>query len=354
MSLSVLGLFFVGAAAADSVDLPEANVVGLVQTWVTLMDQDEEAIADPGGYGDPEDDPGFKLRRVRMGIEGKNDSVKYGVTVGASAPFDTVAEAAGQGLNLTLVDTYGGYAPIKGLWVTAGLQKVPVSREALMASSQLSFTERAVSTEWLTPGRDLGAVVDYRWKYIRTRIGAFNGGGSLAGDDNAGKLYAARVEVKVGDGAVYRTYGKSEGLTAGLAVDGWVNHDTAVNSQGLGADVIVRAGGLAFVAEGRTVTAGPNEDLIDVPGVFSETERQGFMVQLGYTVKGLEPVFRYSVLDDDLSSEDSGDVAELLSGMTWHGKGDQVRAGLGYALRNEVGPIKVTNDTIRAWLQLKI
>ena len=355
MFLSVLSLLITPTAAADgSTGLPPAEVTGLVQTWVTGFDQDEEAVADPGTYGDPEDDAGFKLRRVRLGIQGKSSSVKYGITVGAAAPFDVVAENQGASFDLGLVDTYGGYAPIEGLWITGGLQKVPVSREALTASSNLGLTDRAVSTHWLTPGRDLGAVVDYRWKQVRARFGAFNGGGDLTGDDNEGKLYAGRLEVKLGEGAVYRTYGTVDGVTAGVAVDGWVNSDAAVSTQALGADFIIRAGGLAVLSEARMVRSAPKDDLERMPGVFSDTTRQGAMVQLGYTVRRVEPIVRYSLLDDNVDSENGGDVSELMSGATWHGQGDAVRAGLGYALRMEGGPNTIQNDTVRAWLQLKI
>ena len=354
MTAAALGLMFSVPALAGGPDVPSAQVVGLAQTWVTVLDEDQSPVADPGGYGDPEDDTGFKLRRVRVGIMGKNETVKYGITVGASAPFDVVAEAQGSRFELGLVDTYGGYSPTKGVWVTAGLQKVPVSREALTASGSLGFTERAVSTNWLTPGRDLGAVIDYRWKFLRTRIGAFNGSGTLAGDDNEGKLFAGRVEAKLGDGAVYRTYGSVESFTLGIGLDGWMNQELATSHRGFGADLIVRASGLAVLVEARQTMSEPTEDLVDVPGVFVETERQGLMAQVGYTVGSIEPLVRYSIFDDDLGVEDTGDVSELMSGVTWHGESDLVRAGIGYALRNESGPIKVSNDTVRAWLQLKI
>ncbi len=354
MFLSVLSLLLMPTASADSTGLPPAAVTGLVQTWVTALDQDERAVADPGSYGDPEDDAGFKLRRVRLGLEGKSDAVRYGITVGAAAPFDVVAETQGASFDLGLVDTYGGYSPAAGLWITGGLQKVPVSREALTASSNLALIDRAVSTHWLTPGRDLGAVVDYRWNQVRARLGAFNGGGDLTGDDNEGKLYAGRVEFKTGDGAVYRTFGTVDGFTFGVAVDGWVNSEPAVASQAFGVDLIIREGGLAVLAEGRMVKAKPKEEIDRVPGVFAETTRQGAMVQIGYTVRRFEPVVRYSLLDDNVDSENGGDVSEVMSGATWHGKADAVRAGIGYALRTELGPNTMQNDTLRAWLQLKI
>ena len=319
------------------------------------MDQDQSQVADPGGYGDPEDDPGFKLRRVRLGFMGENDTMRYGFTVGAAAPYDVVEEAQGANMEVGLVDTYGGYSPTKGLWLVGGRQKVPVSRESLMSGSQLGLSDRSVSTQWLTPARDLGAVVDYRWKFLRARVGAFNGGGDLTGDDNDGKLVSGRLEAKFGSGAVYRTYGEVKKLTIGVGVGGWTNDETSVSTNGLGADVIVRMQGLAVMAEARMRNTAPKEDLVEVPEVFSETTRQGVMAQLGYTVKQFEPIVRYSVFDDDTSGdEDSGDVSEIVSGVTWHASGDGLRAGVAYAMRSEQGPTKVENDSVRAWLQFKL
>jgi hypothetical protein len=353
MSSFIIGLLLATPTASAAAP-PEPTPTVFVQTWVTLMDQDQSEVADPGGYGDPEDDPGFKLRRVRLGFEGDNDTMRYGFTVGVSAPYDVVSEAQGAGMEVGLVDSYGGYSPTKGLWIVGGRQKVPVSRESLMSSSQLGLSDRSVSTQWLTPDRDLGAVVDYRWKFLRARVGAFNGGGDLSGDNNDGKLISGRMEAKIGPGAVYRTYGEVKKLTIGMGVGGWTNDDTAVSTNGLGADVIVRLGGLAVMAEARVKNAEPKEELVEVPDVFSETTRQGVMAQVGYTVDQFEPIVRYSVFDDDTSTEDTGDVSEIVSGVTWHADGDGFRAGLAYAMRSEQGPMKVENDTVRVWLQFKL
>lgn len=355
MSLTMLGMLLASPVAlADDGPLPAIEPTLLVQTTATLMDQDNKGIADPGGYGDPEDDLGFKLSRVRVGFEGKNKQVKYGVTVGLSSPYDTVAEAQGANMDIQLVDAYGGYSPIEQVWVVGGLQKVPVSREQLIASHQLSLNERSVPTEWLTPSRDLGVVVDSRWEFLRFRLGAFNGSGDLRGDDNNGKLIAGRIEGKLGTASAYKTYGEVEGLVVGVGADGWMNSQTSVKSSGFGADVIVRFKGLAVLAEARVAEAKPKEGLVDVPGVFEETKRQGMMVQAGYTIGSLEPAVRFSTFDDDKSVEDVGDVMEGMAGMTWHGGKDQVRAGLGYVARLERGPSKVENDSIRAWFQLKL
>ena len=355
MSLPFLGaLLASNAVHAGSESLPEVKPLLLVKTTAVLMDQDRKGIADPGGYGDPEDDLGFKLQTVRMGFEGSNSTVKYGVTVGLSSPYDTVQEAQGASTDLGIVDAYGGYSPVENLWIIGGLQKVPVSREHLMASHSLTFSRRAIPTEWLTPSRDLGVVIDSTWEFMRFRVGAFNGSGDLRGDDNNGKLVASRIEGQLGDGNAYETYGEVDGLTLAVGVDGWMNNETALKSNGYGVDFLIRFQGLAVLGEARYAEAKPKDGLLVVPGVFDKTERQGMSVQAGYTIGQIEPAVRFSTFDDDQSVEDVGDVMEGMGGVTWHSQKDQVRAGVGYIARLERGPAKKENDGIQAWFQLKL
>ena len=66
--------------------LPEADPYALVHIWTTLYDQDENVLADPGGYGDPEDDSGMKVRRARAGFYGQSDYIRYGASLGFSSP----------------------------------------------------------------------------------------------------------------------------------------------------------------------------------------------------------------------------------------------------------------------------
>jgi hypothetical protein len=350
-SLLVLSL----AAHAAQPALPAAQATALVQSWVTVYDQDSRAVADPSGYGDPEDDAGFKMRRVRMGLEGADSTLRYGVTMGVGSAFDGVEAAQQDGsTSVQLVDAYGGWSPREGLWLVGGQQKVPVSREQLMASGDLTFTQRSVATYWLSPGRDMGAVVDLTKSIARLRIGAFNGGGDFTGDTDEGKLYSARAEVVIGDADAYQTFGAVEGYTLGVGVDGYANSTRAVGENGAGADLLFRMRGLAFLAEARFVQVAPSETLSVVPGVLTETERQGATIQAGYTLGAFEPALRYAILDDNVNIDDTGDVAELQGGVTYHSSDDRLRAGLGYVMRTETGSNPVDNDTVRAWLQLKL
>jgi hypothetical protein len=43
-----------------------------------------------------------------------------------------------------------------------------------------------------------------------------------------------------------------------------------------------------------------------------------------------------------------------MGGVTYHCADDRLRTGLGYVLRTEPGAGEVPNDTLRAWLQLKL
>jgi len=342
------------AAAKDAMSVPAPKPYALIQSWITLHDQDVDPLVDPAGYGDPEDDPGFKLRRVRLGLEGADDTLSYGVVVGVSSPYDGVEASENPSTSIQLVDAYGGYSPMENLWFVGGVQKVPVSREALISSGDLALTDRAVSTHYLTPGRDLGVVADYSYTIARLRVGAFNGGGDIWGDVDKGKLVSARAEVVIGDGNAYQTWGEVSGLTLGVAVDGYINSDVATDTNGAGADFIVRMGGLALLAEGRMKKVVPKEELVVVPGVLGETSMNGASVQVGYSVGPVEPVLRYAVLDDDTSIEDVGDVSEVLGGLTFHAAHDRIRAGAGYVLRLEGGNLPMPNDTVRTWFQLRL
>ena len=43
----------------------------LVQVWGTVYDQDEDPMADPATYGDPEDDVGFKVDEPVLALRAK-------------------------------------------------------------------------------------------------------------------------------------------------------------------------------------------------------------------------------------------------------------------------------------------
>ena len=342
---------------SDAKAMPAPDPYVQVHVWGTAFDQDVDEQADPAGYGDPEDDPGFKIRRARIGFGGANDKWLYSVIIGQSAPFDGIDAAQGAA-RVDIVDAHAGYSPVEDLYIIAGVQKVPISRELIMSSQRLALVERSAASQWLIPGRDTGLLANYRvgseTTYGLLTAGLFNGNGSLITDDNLGKMVAARAEFVTGAADPYRTLGKKEGVTFALAADFWQDNDVATSTTGVGVDTILRVGPLSVTAEGRLADIAPGDTTVDEPGVLAETRRLGGLAQIGYTIKRYEPAVRFSYFDDEVDADNNGDVGDLVAGVTWNGPDATNRIGLGYIHRFEFGGTEIANDSVRLWWLMRL
>ena len=107
------------------------------------------------------------------------------------------------------------------------------------------------------------------------------------------------------------------------------------------------------MGEYRLSNLEPVNTDINTPGVLAETDRNGYLVQIGYTFRRFEFATRYSAFDDNADVVNAGDVAELMTGLTYHGKKDKIRFGGGYVMRLEGGDKVIANDTARLWVQLR-
>jgi hypothetical protein len=327
-------------------DAPQPTL--LVQTWATAWDQDQRGQSDPSGYGDPEDDPGFKLRRARMGFEGAEGPLHYGIVVGmGAAPDGMISENE----NVGIVDAYGGWQVHSHLALRAGVQKVPFGREQLLSASELIFQERSVASNHLTPGRELGVVATGGSAGLAVSMGAFNGNSSLLGDDNTGVLLATRASFSSGAGATDRTFGHVDGVAWSVGANAFYDADVSTNELGLGADLLVRAGSLSLLVEGLSLELSPANTQVADPAVLGETQRLGATLQVGCTVGDWEPALRAEWLDDDTKADDNGDLLHVVAGVTGHFLEDAVRAGAGFVHRQELGGKSIPNDTARIWLQ---
>jgi hypothetical protein len=342
--------------AADN-DAPALDPYLLVQVQATVYDMDENVQADSAGYGDPEDDPGFKLRRGRVGLvksAGEGDALSQrlfgAVLLGYSSGGDAMLPSSSQ---VGLVEASFGGVLVQGVELSAGMVKVPFGRENLMSSRQIPFQERTVASNHLVSLREVGALASVEKLGARLQIGAFNGNGALDGDTDPGLMLAARAEYTLGEGDAYRTFGSVDGLTLGLAGDFYFNQELATTSMGYGGDIILRVKGLSALVEGHAVSIKPTGTTLDEPGVLSETLRWGGYGQLGYTLaERWEPVVRVEVFDEDTAVSDNGDLMHGLVGVNAHLLEDHLKLGGGYILRMETGGASVSNDTVRLWSQL--
>lgn len=322
----------------------------LLQVWGTAWDQDLDPVADPAGYGDPEDDPGYKIRRGRIGVEGGlGHDLYYSVVFGVSSPYDAWKS---ENEDVGLVDAWLQY-DVGVFTLTAGQQKAPYSREQLISAGDLVFTERSVAVEHMAPDRETGVVGTWTWKGIEVRAGTFNGSGSFLGNESRGQLFVERLGWSNDLDAAYRTWGRTDRLVLGAAVNTLQDNNLTTRTMGFGADLIVRWQGISALAEVHGQNLTPTDSNTAQPDVQVSTSRMGAMGQLGYSIGMLEPAVRFSLYDDDDASGDNGDVAELVGGVTLHMADDMARFGAGYVHRVERVVEPISNDTARVWAQVR-
>ena len=308
------------------------------------MDSTEQA--DASGYGDPEDDPGLKVKRFRLGLSGRAKKWKWRLTVGTSAPYDGLAQKHEP---IELVDAWVGVEPVNGLDIRLGQGKLPFSRDKLMASGELTFTERGIASEHLVPDESLGLTVAYARGGGKVTVGAFNQGGDIFGDDAPGKTVVGRVEWNVGKADTYATWGDKGAFGFGIGGNAYYTLGEATNTWAAGGDLMFRARGVSLLVDGAYSVVTPTETTVDTPEVWEETDRWGLTSQLSYQIGQFEPAVRFSTFSDSTL----GSYSQVLAGLAWHTAEDHVRVGAGYELRLE-GQDPVDNDTARLWAQFKL
>ncbi len=346
-----------------------AHLWGQLQTWTTLWDQDVVAQADPATYGDPEADPGFSIARARLGLDGflpvgdaGPGQVDYALSVGVAAPYDAISEGSE---SLQLVDAFGRWALPSSIGlssVSVGIQRVPFSREAMISSADLVFEERAVGTNWLLPGREVGAAAsqslslgdDPEGNQLLLRVGAFNGNGALFGDDDPGLLAAGRLELILGD--AYRTWSPELEPALGIGVAGSLDADVATSTQAFEADLLARYSVVTLMGELIRSRIRPTQTDVAAPSVAGATDRMGWLGQLSVWVpidgpQGIEIAGRYATFDDAAALDNNGDVAILHAGATARDLLSGVDLGLAFIHRSE--PDAVRNDTLRLTVQVR-
>ncbi len=154
----------------------------------------------------------FNLRRTRFGAQG---SLTPWARFRIQAEFRTGGTDTTEA-GVSIADAWVALGRAGGAWTfTAGQFKVPFSREELIAASTLELTERTVAVDVLAPGRDVGAMIEWRSRgLVIVQAGAFNGDGpNRAANRDRKMLYAGRVVVAPGGGlelgGAAATYGDS-------------------------------------------------------------------------------------------------------------------------------------------------
>jgi hypothetical protein len=252
------------------------------------------------------------------------------------------------------VDATVGYER-KGVGIEVGQSEVPFSRELMMSSEELTFTERGFGAEHVAPDRSLGGTIHAGRFGAKLTLGVFNAGGDVFGDDVAGKTLVGRLEYETG-GDSYVTFGPAKGFVFGVGGGVFHTDDLATERLGYGGDLLVRYAGVYLLADVAAETITPTDKDTIQPDVWDPTHRLAVTGQLGCAIGDFEPSIRYSSFIDSSLGDDGQDYGQGMAGVVWHTAYDErdrdrVRVGAGYVLRLEQTPVK--NDTVRLWVQLR-
>ena len=338
-----------GQAEAKPVPWLQPNIQ--LQGWLTVWDQDEDPQADAGGYGDPELDTGFTLRRARFGFAGGWKQVDFSLRIGTGFPYDQLTPEPAP---VDLIDGWmrASFDSVAGTTrISVGQQRVPFSREQQISANDLVFQDAAVSTNWLSPNRDLGAMLTHDYKAVGVAVGVYNGGGNIWGNDDNGVMAVGRVEAHLG-GDTYRTNAADSAF--GIGASYAYNHQIATDTHMVEADLLGRFKGLTLIGEFEMNLIRPDVDA-DVlpPDVPEQTTRLGGYGQISYYrevgLGAIEPAVRFSYLDDAKHLKDNGDVGLLEAGLGWREPIPFLDIGAGYIHRFEFQGADTGNDSVRVW-----
>ncbi len=345
------------------------EATGLLHTWLTAYDQDDDPVADPAGYGDPEHDMGLTLQRARLGLvlelpdppKLTGTTVWMTTVVGSDAPADALDTASS---DIALIDARLGFDQDIGRYhnrTAVGFQRIQYSRESMIASADLVFQDRSIGATHLVPSRSVGvsAAPSLDWGKgetpVRTtlRFGAFDATSELFDSSGGGGLAFGRLDVGWGeDHATWSADGDSA-LGAGASL---VGHDV-VGATDLTwhVDLLARWRWVTALGGLTRSTVRPADGLLVNPLVNLETERTATWAQLGGFIpcsgdQGLEIAARYELFDDAGHLEDNGDVSRLTAGLTWRNLVPFVDMGAGYVHREELHGNAFDNDTLRIWI----
>jgi phosphate-selective porin OprO and OprP len=166
------------------------------------------------------DSAAFSIRRARLGALGALHSwATFRVVVELRTGGDTA------GATVAMKDAVAIFTTATARWSAAvGQFKVPFSREELQSAGVVELAERALVVDALAPGRDVGAMGEWRpgGSASLVQVGVFNGEGENRATNPDGRmLWVARAVVGKGD------------TRGGLAFGGGVASDPAGTRWGL-------------------------------------------------------------------------------------------------------------------------
>jgi hypothetical protein len=225
--------------------------------------------------GDAASEPGFRIRRARLGIE-----ASFEHNLGAFLNLDLLASNSTDGI---VSDAKLTWSPEDYLRVAVGSGKVPFSRSSLLSSRRLPTIERPVAVGAIAPARRLGITAEgsVLWERLSYLVGVMNGtDGFGAGNQFGGLLGGARLEGRVFGRADARDPA-ANGVTLGAGI--LYDNGPATDTVSWSADLYAALFSASLTAEVLCSTITPDDAPLVAPTVADDVKRCGVYGELGYT-----------------------------------------------------------------------
>jgi hypothetical protein len=300
-------------------------------------------------------DEGYRVHRARIGVWGDMDEFGYVLT--ADLRDETLPDASGleaRPVGAKLLDAAVTWHRYKVYTVTVGANKLPFSRGGTASSFTTTFQEEPFTISRLVPSRRAGisfsgSVGEGKFSYA---VGQYNTSNSLSfGSLGGGLLTMARVEVApLGPIDPNQSGSRSfEGTRVAFGVNGYVTgRAEAQDIQAAGADILVEAGPVTFLAEGIFSRIVPVAEPTLPGGAADITTRLGAYGQIGYMIKPdrYEVAVRGEYFDDNLLLKDEGDILGLSGAFSVMAYGNRIRTSVDFTKRIELQGVELKNDML--------
>lgn len=315
----------------------EVRVGGFVQVHAAPYVGDDSLVEN----GDPATRAGFRLRRSRVGFEGR-----FKQPLRIELVIDLLEADEDEG---SVSDAKLHYDWREELRFSLGVGKVAFSRGSLESSRRLPVIERPLVISEIAPDRRLGAnlegaLLGGNLVYV---AGLANGSEGFAdGNEYGGFLAGGRLQ--------YFVLGEPKGLDVrdGVAVgaSGFYEDAPATNGFALSADVTANLANATLVVEGLCDTRKPDDSPDVAPTIADDITRCGGYVTGLYDIPGLplplEPAVRVELLDDNTDVDDAGDAWQVSGGLNSMLIDPNLRAQLHYTSRIERKGPNRSNDSL--------
>lgn len=333
----------------------------LVQTQAALWTGDDNQQA----RGDRAEQPGFALRRARLGFSGAYDSwVIYGL-------YTEVAGNPQSSASGPLSEAWLGLQAWRGGQIIIGAHRTPFSQSALVGSGSLALVERPLAVTAMAPFRQVGVTFSGHYPAVaglQWHAGVYNGfergsnfyegfreHAGVQGNRFGGLAAVGRLAVApLGELGPQAFDSRGGGLRVQAGISAYQSLGATVAMNGLSADLHLKVHGLHLLAEYLQDGAEPLDQPAAAATQPAGIQRRAMLVEAGYRWQRFNAAVRWEQIDPDTARDDDRDEQVMSAAIGMQEPGQKIRVQLQYDHRRESNGPTVSNDTLFAQFQLQL